>query len=175
MRDLTVYAPSKCNVPGIARFYETVLQAPVLAVDQDRCVVSVGPLQTLTFQTHPEQKSEVRHEDLRDESYDTPSGRPAFLSNYGPHLSMYVADLKSTYERADSVGLVYVNPRFKRQASTLEEAIDDCMFRCLDIVDPLEPSDVILRLEHEIRSVVNRDGSKYRSCPFDSIPGVCMK
>lgn len=175
MRDLTIYAPSKCNVPGISRFYETVLGAPVLAVDADRCVVSVGPQQTLTFQTHPELKSEVRHEDLRDEGSDSPSGYPIFLSNYGPHVSMYVADLKSTYERADAVGVVYVNPRFKRRAYTLEEAIDDCMFRCLDIVDPLEPNEVILRLEHEIRSVVNRDGSKYRSCPFDAIPSACLK
>jgi hypothetical protein len=175
MRDLTIYVPSNCNVPGIARFYETVLRAPVLAVDPERCVVSVGPQQTLTFQAHPDRKAEVRHEDLRDDCIDPPSGRPTFLSNYGPHVSMYVADLASTYKRADSMGVVYVNPRFKRQAYTLDEAIGDCMFRCLDIVDPLEPNDVILRLEHEIRSVANRDGSKYRSCPFDAIPDICLK
>lgn len=49
---------------------------------------------------------------------------------------MYVTDLKSTYERADSAGVVYVIPRFKRQACSLDEAIDDCMFRSLVIIDP---------------------------------------
>jgi hypothetical protein len=32
------------------------------------------------------------------------------LSNDGPHVSMYVKDLPSTYKRADALGLAYVNP-----------------------------------------------------------------
>jgi hypothetical protein len=69
------------------------------------------------------------------------------------------------------LNLIYVNPRFKRRAYTLEQAIDDCMFRCLDIVDPDSPENgIILQLEHEVRSVVQRDGSMYRSCPFNEIP-----
>jgi len=31
----------------------------------------------------------------------------------------------------------------------------------------------ILKLDHEVRSVVNRDGSKYKSCPFYDIPVEC--
>jgi hypothetical protein len=31
----------------------------------------------------------------------------------------------------------------------------------------------ILKLEHEIRSVIKRDGTKYKSCPFDTIPDGC--
>ena len=71
--------------------------------------------------------------------------------------------------------MCYVNPRFKRRSYNVEEAIDECMFRCLDIVDPEDVSaGPILKLEHEIRSVVKRDGSKYKSCPFDDIPEGCI-
>lgn len=49
------------------------------------------------------------------------------------------------------------------------------MFRILTIVDP-ENADAgpIVHLEHEVRSVIKRDGSKYKSCPFDSIPEGCV-
>jgi hypothetical protein len=124
---------------------------------------------------HPERRSSVIHDDLRDDKVVTPPGCSKFLSNYGPHVSLYVADLVSCYRNADALGVVYVNPRFKRRAYTLEEAIDDCMFRCLDIVDPWQPGTVILRLEHEVRSVLKRDGTMYKSCPFDTIPDACAK
>lgn len=45
------------------------------------------------------------------------------------HISMYISDLPATFGRANDLGLVFVNPRFTRQAHTLEEAIDQCMFR----------------------------------------------
>ena len=48
------------------------------------------------------------------------------------------------------------------------------MFRCLDIIDPLNVEDgPIIKLEHEIRSVIKRDGTKYKYCPFDTIPNGC--
>ena len=88
---------------------------------------------------------------------------------------MYVADLPSVYKQAETLGLAYVNPRFKRRAYTLDQAIDDCMFRCLDIVDPENVEDgPILKLEHEVCSVIKRDGLKYASCPFDNIPEGCV-
>jgi hypothetical protein len=88
---------------------------------------------------------------------------------------MYVADLADCYRKANDLNLVYVNPRFKRRAYTEEQAMDDCMFRCLDIVDPDNPEDgSILQLEHEVRSVVKRDGNMYGSCPFDEIPAACI-
>jgi hypothetical protein len=112
---------------------------------------------------------------LRQEEHDVPDGKPAYESNYGPHVSLYVADLASTYKRAEELGVTYVNPRFKRRAYTLEEALDQCMFRCIDIVDPQNvEAGPILQLEHEIRSVVKPDGTKYKSCPFDDIPECCV-
>jgi hypothetical protein len=161
---------------GIGRFYQQMLGAPVLE-SSDSCVkVAVGPRQSLTFVPHPQGKI-VMHDDLVDTppaASPLPEGHPVYPSNYGPHISMYVADLPSTYQRVEQLGALYVNPRFKRQAYTLDQAIDDCMFRCLDIVDPENPqAGAILRLEHEIRSVVTRDGTKYKSCPFDEIPNAC--
>jgi len=48
------------------------------------------------------------------------------------------------------------------------------MFRCLEIIDPEDPgAGPILKLEHEVRAVVQRDGSKYKSCPFDEVPAAC--
>eukprot|EP00549_Striatella_unipunctata_P025953 CAMPEP_0118724196 /NCGR_PEP_ID=MMETSP0800-20121206/32429_1 /TAXON_ID=210618 ORGANISM="Striatella unipunctata, Strain CCMP2910" /NCGR_SAMPLE_ID=MMETSP0800 /ASSEMBLY_ACC=CAM_ASM_000638 /LENGTH=215 /DNA_ID=CAMNT_0006632715 /DNA_START=313 /DNA_END=960 /DNA_ORIENTATION=- len=171
MRDLTIYVPCGANIAGIARFYDKVLASPVLQCSNDLCQISVGPKQTLTFQSHPEGKVSVSHADIRDDGVVPPEGKPAFLSNYGPHVSMYTADFKATYERVDSLGLAYVNPRFKRRAYSMEEALDQCMFRCFDIVDPDDiEAGPIIKLEHEIRSCVKPNGSKYKSCPFDAIP-----
>lgn len=173
LRDMTVYTPPGCDLAGVGRFYEIILGAPVLSSSDDSVVVSVGPQQTLTFCPHPQGKTSVAHEDLRDAG-ESPEGMPLFLSNYGPHISMYVNDLVSTYERANKLGLCYVNPRFKRRAYTKDAAIDDCMFRCINIVDPEDDErKPIIKLEHEIRSVIKRDGTKYRSCPFDDIPATC--
>mmetsp|Transcript_13938 Transcript_13938/g.20591 ORF Transcript_13938/g.20591 Transcript_13938/m.20591 type:complete len:350 (-) Transcript_13938:57-1106(-) len=170
--DLTIYTPAGANLEGIGRFYQQVLDAPLLCNTANQCTVSMGPYQTLSFVHHPDDKTSVNHADLRDEpNYD--ETKPFYPSNYGPHISIYVADIKSAYRRAAQMGVTYVNPRFKRRAYTVEEVIGDCMFRCLDIVDP-ENGDVILQLEHEIRSVVTRDGGLYKSCPFDSIPKECI-
>ena len=169
MRDLTLHAPADCDMEGIGRFYNQVLGAPILHLSQDSCQVSVGPQQTLTFVAV---NKHVKHEDLVDDQ-ETNKDKPVFLSNYGPHVSMYVTDLASAYRKADELGVAYVNPRFKRRAYTLQEAVDDCMFRIIDIVDP-ENGALILKLEHEIRSVVKMDGTKYKSCPFYEIPDACI-
>lgn len=172
MRDLTIYVHSNCNLEGISRFYNTIFKAPTLCLDSKTCVVSVGPRQTLTFREQSDPSSPlVSQTDLRDGEVEPPEGCPTFLSNYGPHISMYITDFSAAYNRALELDVTYVNPRFKRRAYNLEEAIDDCMFRCLDIIDPENKDDgVILQLEHEVRSVVNRDGTLYRSCPFDQVP-----
>jgi hypothetical protein len=174
MPDLTVYVEPGSNLAGIGRFYEIILGAPTLECSASVCSVSVGPGQKLTFAVHPDgADAKISHDDLRDEG--DIEGKPHYLSNYGPHISMYVADLRKCYNKASELGLCYVNPRFKRRSYTVEEAIDECMFRCLDIVDPDDvDAGPILKLEHEIRSVVKRDGSKYKSCPFDAIPEECV-
>jgi len=176
MRDLTVYAPVGSNFAGIGRYYEQVLSAPLIeCVDGSSCTISVGPRQTLTFTSHPGGPgASVSHDDLHDEG-EIKGATRQFLSNYGPHISMYVADLRKCYNKAAALGLAYVNPRFKRRSYTLDEAVDECMFRLLDIVDPENvEAGPILKLEHEVRSVVKRDGSKYKSCPFDEIPECCV-
>lgn len=169
--DLTIYTAAGSNLEGIGRFYEQILNAPLLCNTASKCTVSMGPYQTLTFVHHPEGKDAVNHADLRHE-VNTDESKPFFPSNYGPHISIYVADIKDAYRRATELGVTYVNPRFKRRAYTEEEVIDDCMFRCLDIVDPLN-GELILQLEHEIRSVTTREGVLYKSCPFDLIPKEC--
>lgn len=174
MSDLTLYCPANSNMGGIERFYEQILGAVVVERNQEQCVVATGPQQTLTFRQHPAGKTVVQHEDLRDDKVETPEGFPTFESNYGPHVSIYVADLPKAYRAADAFGLIYVNPRFKRRAYTLEEAVDQCIFRCLNIVDP-DSGELILKLEHEVRSVVQRDGAMYKSCPFDEIPQGCRR
>ena len=131
MKDITFYTPINTNFEGIARFYRDILGAPILQSDPSCCVVSVGPYQTLSFVPHPDGVSTiVSHDDLRDESPldDVDSSKPYFPSNYGPHISIYVADnIRSTYKRAQAFGVTYVNPRFKRRAYNEEEVVDDCM------------------------------------------------
>jgi hypothetical protein len=131
---------------------DKILGANILCVESDdsTCIVSVGPQLTLTFIVTD--RNDISHHDLRDEPHKVPDGKPAYASNYGPHFSMYVADFLSTYHhRADELGVAYVNPRLKRRVYTLEEAIDKSMFRCIDIVDPLNvEAGPILKLEDEI-------------------------
>lgn len=177
LENLTFYTPSDTNLAGIGRFYEQILDAPILTCDDEKCVVSVGPHQTLTFQRNSgsEYYDANMHVDLRDEPEKNSEGLPYFQSNYGPHISIYIRDIKSTYRRAQELGVCYVNPRFSRLAYNEEEVVRDCMFRCLDIVDPENVQDgVILRLEHEVRSVLKGDGGKYKSCPFNDVPDGCV-
>ena len=63
---------------------------------------------------------------------------------------------------------MYVNHRFKRRAYNEQEAIEQCMFRTLDVVDPQDvDAGPIFRIEHEVRSATKADGSKYKSCPLE--------
>ena len=187
MKELTIHVPPHANLDGIGRWYETVLGGSVVSSSSGGdgtgddhqapyVKIAMGPFQSLVFVPHPGTTVDT-HVDLREEpskqdgecsSDDDRSSQ--FIANYGPHISLYVRDLASTYQRASEVGSTYVNTRFSRQAFSLDQALDQCMFRSLDIVDPLDPeSGVIFRLEHEIRSVVKTDGTKYKSCPFDDI------
>lgn len=173
MTDLTLHATPTCNFPGIARFYEHVLGTPILSSTENSCVIKVGPDQTLTFlaKSYGDNRS-IQHEQLVSPEKDSDETYP---SNYGPHISMYVKDLRKSYRKAKEINALYVNPRFKRRAYTEEEAVDQCMFRCLDIIDPLNVEDgAILRVEHEVRSVLKKNGEKYKSCPFVTIPEGCI-
>ena len=145
--------------------------APVHPSSNDDIVsIIVSPHQTLSFKHRPDDSVGQPHDDLE---YDE-TGK--VISNHGPHISMYVADLPTTYKNAAALNAVFVNTRFKRQAYTIDEAIDQCMFRILDIIDPADvESGPILRLEHEVRSVTTADGKLYKSCPFFEIPRSCLQ
>jgi len=184
LRDITIHVPQSANLPGIGRFYQRVLGTET-DISPDCVTVYAGPFQTLTFRptatatvdSHVDLKVEEEEERGDDGEIEgrIPIGTPIYPSNYGPHVSMYVADLTSTYQRAKALGVTYVNPRFSRRAYTLEEVQKDCMFRCLNIVDPDDiMAGPIVQLEHEIRSVIRMDGTKYKSCPFDEIPVQCQ-
>lgn len=163
--DITLNVPSHASLAGIGRFYTQVLGCKL---DASRCtgdrlvVLTGGEGQTLTFVRVP------RDDVVHDEAGVDEDGRPL---NSGVHLSLYLADMRGAYERADALGVTYVNHRFKRRAYTAEEAAEQCMFRVLDVVDPEAPAaGPIVRLEHEVRSVVTTAGDKYKSCPFDELP-----
>lgn len=198
MKDLTVYVPHGTNLEGIGRFYEYVLGAPTMESSTDFISIGMSSIigsgqQTLTFQYHPDgPETQVQHydfsydegkEDNGDSSISTTSiDIESYPSNHGPHISLYITNLRHAYQRASKLGVLYVNPRFKRRAYTEEEAVDQCMFRIINIVDPLDYLDdedhsdkdrereVILRLEHEVRAVKTREGKKYKSCPLLEIP-----
>jgi len=163
LQDLTVHVSSSVgSVAGIRRFYTQILGCAVNLETDHKLVLQVGPEQTLTFLIQPE-KDGIAHEDM----VTLEEG----IANNGPHISMYVRDLKETFKRAHDLDVVFVNHRFSRRAYTLEDALDQCMFRILDVVDPLDPgAGPIVRLEHEVRSTVKVDGSKYKSCPFFEVP-----
>ena len=171
--DLTFHLPKATppeRLAGIGRYYEHVLGCRVVHLDERRIVLGTGgadrrdgsPCQTLSYEVSDERES-VAHDDLGEDA----EGR---CLNRGAHVSLYLDDLPGAYRRADALGLVYVNHRFKRRAYTLEEAVEQCMFRTLDVVDPDDPSaGPIVRLEHEVRSARKADGSKYKSCPLEAL------
>jgi len=187
------------DIAGIARFYDHVFKTPVVAksgrpIDNydnaHEISLGVSPYQTLTFKLNNNEEEDQGNnipEKLHaagDNKLSFPQPHPheevvrnedgKIISNSGPHVSMYIQDFVGTYQRAEKLGssVLFTNTRFKRQAFTFAEAKEQSMFRVLDIVDPMHPtSEPILRLEHEVRSVLGKDGkSLYKSCPFFEIP-----
>ena len=126
-----------------------MLGAGTISLTDMALVIEMNQAQTLSFLKNPGAKSHADLETLE-----------AGLSNNGVHISLYVADLPTSYRRAQDLGVTFVNHRFSRQAVmmgeraasvatantplnsqyTLEEAVDQCMFRVLDIVDPEDPT-----------------------------------
>lgn len=179
IKDLTIHVALGSNLKGISRFYEHIMGASTVDISDSSVSIAMGDRgQTLTFQCHPDglMANDIKHHDFKFESSEEVEnfendGRTSYPMNYGPHISLYVSNLPHAYRTALDLGVLYVNPRFKRRAYTEAEAIDQCMFRIIDVVDPLdERKEVILRLEHEVRAVVTRDGKKYKSYPLFEIP-----
>lgn len=160
--DLEVAVPAGGDLAGIGRFYERVLGCAVLSHDAaaGRLVVSVGGRQTLTFAATERPPEDVSHEDVDVDADGAPLNR-------GAHISLYLADMPAAYRAAAALGVTYVNHRFKRRAFSEDEAVEQCMFRILDVVDPENvAAGPIIRLEHEVRSATQADGTKYKSCPL---------
>uniref|UniRef100_A0A7S1UES1 Glyoxalase-like domain-containing protein n=1 Tax=Phaeomonas parva TaxID=124430 RepID=A0A7S1UES1_9STRA len=168
MTSVTVRVPrGEQNLDGVARFYEQVLGCEVER-EAGAVVLRTGPTQALRFEEAAEGAGDPSHEELEEVEEG--------LANNGIHLSMYVADLTGAYEKAEALGCLFVNHRFKRRAYTLDEAVDQCMFRLLDVVDPENPTaGPIIRIEHEVRSCTTKDGAKYKSCPFASLEEIGLK
>ena len=166
MSDLCVHIPNDANIDGIGRFYKHVFNTPIITnTDTDSVQIVTSPKQTLTFKKISNSNSKkIDHSDIRKEE----SG---LEGNHGPHISMYINDFTGSFHRADALGSLFVNYRFKRQATNLDEAIDQCMFRCLNVIDPDNIKDgPIIRLEHEVRSYITKDNKLYKSCPFYELP-----
>ena len=169
--DLCFNVPKDASLDGIGRFYNQILGAPILPPtnnnqtnqhNSNEIKIITSPQQTLTFRRSLDNRK-IDHSDVKIDDEG--------IANYGPHISLYLYDYISTYKKIENMNSIFINHRFKRRAYNLGEAIDQCMFRCLDIIDPLNVSNGrIIRLEHEIRSIVTKEGTKYKSCPFFEIP-----
>mmetsp|Transcript_28068 Transcript_28068/g.86841 ORF Transcript_28068/g.86841 Transcript_28068/m.86841 type:complete len:371 (+) Transcript_28068:151-1263(+) len=162
--DIALHVDRKADLAGVKRFYTKVMGVPAAdatLIAGELLVLKIGPAQTLTFLKKPMGKA--AHADLGEDDDGLPT-------NGGIHISMYVDDLGACYDAADALGLAFVNYRFKRRAHTKEEALDQCMFRVVDVVDPDAPEvGPIVQVEHEIRSTKKVDGSKYKSCPLREV------
>ena len=118
MPELQINVPAGSNLAGIARFYDSLVGAKV-DVSEGAVQVTCGEMQKLAF-VEQQPGVDVDHSDY--------------------HVSMYVDDFQNMFQRMAEHELIFVNPRFKRKASTLEEAVDQCMFRVRDIIDPSAPA-----------------------------------
>ena len=97
-------------------------------------------------------------------------GNGTVFTTVGDHARPELPAFVESKTMADALALAYVNYRFKRRAHNKEEALDQCMFRVIDVVDPDAPENgPIVQIEHEIRSCVKTDGSKYKSCPLREV------
>ena len=111
----------------------------------ERLVLAAGdtradgaPRQTLTFASGA--RESMSHAELGSDE----NGKPV---NNGAHFSLYLADLREAYAKAEALGVCYVNHHFKRRALTRTVLSSpnssrsmklrmQCMFRILTVVDP---------------------------------------
>jgi len=129
----------------IAAFYQHYLDIPA------RCIVDVdGVGRKAVIEVNGHQNIEfVEVADVAD--YD------------GHHLALYISNFEDAYERCAKDELVYNNPRFPHLVyDTLETALELSEFRTLHIVNPLQPSEIVYTLEHEVRNLDHTGYVHYR-------------
>ncbi|OEU09214.1 hypothetical protein FRACYDRAFT_248548 [Fragilariopsis cylindrus CCMP1102] len=110
---LIIHGPINCNLDGISRSYRNILGAGLVeGGDED---------DENNDDAHQEKdrKMKMKKDRQREKSSSTTT-----VGNYGIYISIYVADLPSCYQRANEIGVTYVNKRFSRQAYTIDDAID---------------------------------------------------
>ena len=153
------YVEFNCPVGSadkIALFYESVFDATTTVVQQEVkdgngrsvmikiAIIAIGEIDDVGKANQSLLFRETTETSLLPPSHD------------GHHVALYVgtnrADFEQAFKNADIAGVVWVNPRFSDKATTLETARELKQFRFKDIVD-METGDVVMELEHEVRSV----------------------
>ena len=128
----------------IALFYESVFDATTSCIDLGDSKIAIIAFGSVDEMGRTEQSLLFRETNEVIPPYD------------GHHIAFYVgssaADFDFCYKNAELANLVWVNPRFSDKADSLQGARNWKQFRMKDIVD-METGDVIMELEHEVRSV----------------------
>jgi len=140
---------------NIANFYRVAMGAAAAAVEDPEggavAVVAVGdvgddgrPVQSLLF----------REDDAEAPLYD------------GHHVALYVGDCQEDFDNVfrncEQAGIVWVNRRFSDKAKDIGGARRWKQFRFKDIIN-LATGEVIMELEHVIKSVEHLDFPGYRA------------
>jgi len=141
----------KGTAAKIGAFYHKFLGAPPAALYNDKednaavARVVVGVKQVLIFKESDE-----------------------LFPYSGYHFCIYISDFSSTYKKLEKYNLLFNQPKFEDKCHTLEQALSFSQFRVKSIVNPDDTSEVVLELEHEVRSLyhqsfmrplVNRSGN----------------
>ncbi len=151
----------------IATFYNACFDVPVQVVDQEEegekkkmAIIAIGNIdletgrtdQSLLFREVDDYEATKRSRYSQNNNEDNDDNL-----DYQYHIAIYVgetvADFQQAYRNCDLMDLIYINSRFSDRADTLKSATDTYQqFRIQHIVD-VNNGNVILELEHEIRSV----------------------
>ncbi|KAG9403072.1 hypothetical protein AC1031_006613 [Aphanomyces cochlioides] len=122
---------------GIARFYQRYLGAackvlPTRSQNRHVCSIACGPLQKLLF--------EESDDDLLP--YD------------GHHICLYIDNFEASYKQLAASRLNWNTPLFGDRCDTWELTQKNQQFRFIRVEDP-ESGELLLELEHEVRSVAH--------------------
>lgn len=141
------YVELKCppdTAERIALFYESVLDATTSVIEYDYTKIAIVAFGDVDENGQCSQSLLFRETTEPLPEYD------------GHHLAIYVGscekDFEQAFKNAELAGVVWVNPRFSDDATTLQRARELQQFRFKNIVD-MTTGDTIMELEHEMRSI----------------------
>ena len=150
----------------IAAFYEGVFdattfvvhQTPMLGLPDTVSHLKIAMIALGNIQANGRADQYLLFQEVEEQPSSTSSSQPQpqVLPAGYHHLALYVGestkDFDQAYKNADLAGVIWINPRFADKVDTLAKAKLEHQFRFKNIVD-LETGDVLLELEHEIRSI----------------------